>query len=78
MGKDSVSSAQLKCMGGGEMTRFGLSWGEPGQMGGEQGVGGIRGVFTGEGDVVSNAGGVYYASGGEMAHLRGFWEELSS
>jgi hypothetical protein len=78
MGKDSASSAQSKRTGGGEMTRFGLNWGKPGQIGGEQGVGGIRGVFTVEGDVVGDAGGVYHASGGETARFRGFWEELSS
>jgi hypothetical protein len=78
MGKDSASSAQSKHTGGGEMTRFGPSWGEPGQMGGEQGVGGIWGVFTGEGDVVGDAGGVCHASGGETARFRGFWGELSN
>jgi hypothetical protein len=76
MGKDSASSAQSKRAGSGETARFGSSWGEPGQMGGEQGVGGGRGVFTGEDGVLGDAGGVYHTGGGETARLQGVWGEL--
>jgi hypothetical protein len=78
MGKDSASSAQSKRVGSGETTRLGSSWGEPGRMGGEQGVGGGRGVFTGEDGVVGDAGGVYHTGGGETARFGVFWGEQGS
>jgi hypothetical protein len=78
MGRHSASSAQSKCVSRGETACLRLNWGELGQMWGERGVESGQGMFAGEDDVVGDAGGVYHASGGETAHFRGFWEELSS
>jgi hypothetical protein len=75
MGKDSASSAQLKHAGGGETTGFGASWGELGQTGGERWVEGEHRAFAGGDGVVDDAGGVYHASSGKTARLRG-WGEL--
>jgi hypothetical protein len=73
VGRDSTSSAQSKRAGCGEMARLGSSWGEPGRMGGKQGVGRGRGMFAGEDGVVGDAGGVYHTNDAETARLRGVW-----
>jgi hypothetical protein len=75
MGRDSTSSAQSKRTGDGETARLGSSWGELWRVGGGQDAGGERRVFVGANSVVGDAGGVYHASGGETARLRGILGE---
>ena len=55
VGNDAASSAQSKCVGGGETARFGGVWGEQGCTGGIGAIDDERGVSTGAGGVISDA-----------------------
>ena len=76
MGSDSMSFTQSKRAGGSETACLGSCWGEPAWMGGEQGMGGGRDVFTGEGSIIGDTGGVYHMGGSGTAHFLGVWGEL--
>ena len=54
VGNDAASSAQSKCVGGGETARFGGVWGEQGCPGRIGAIDGERGVLTGAGSIVSD------------------------
>lgn len=58
VGNSVASSAQLKCVGGGETARLGSSRGELGCTSGNEGVDGERGVSTGVDGVVGDTAGV--------------------
>jgi hypothetical protein len=73
MGRDSASSAQSKCAGGVEMAHLGWSWGDLGQMGSEEGMGGEQGSSVGVDGVISDMAGGWDMGGGETAHFLGVW-----
>jgi hypothetical protein len=63
--------AAVEDAGGGKTAHLWSSWGELGQMGGEQCVEDEWGASAGADGIVGDAGGVYLMDGVKTAHLRG-------
>ena len=76
VGSDAASSAQSKCVRGGETARFGGVWGEQGCTSGTGAIDGERGISVGVDSVINDVARVWGISGGKMPRFWGFWGVL--